>query len=155
SVKPALHLVMEVLQKHVDLKSHEYVVVALWILHAHVFDSFMVTPRLALLSPVRGCGKTTVLDVISALVPRSQKTDHTSPAAIYHLLKLVQCTMLIDEGDNLDLKHNALLRAVLNSGHRKGGAITRYMNGEPTAFPTFAPMAIAAIGRLSLPLMQR
>lgn len=36
----------------------------LWILHGYVFDRFPITPRLALLSPIRACGKTTLLVLI-------------------------------------------------------------------------------------------
>jgi hypothetical protein len=34
------------LEEYVALDEHEYVAVALWIIHTHVFDKFMVTPRL-------------------------------------------------------------------------------------------------------------
>ena len=63
--------------------------------------------------------------------------------------------MLIDEGDNLGLFENAQLRAVFNSGHRRGGRIARVVRGVSQWFPTFAPMAIAAIGTLPLPLLRR
>jgi hypothetical protein len=61
-------LIVFLLQEYVQLKEHEYIAVALWILHTHVYDRFTVTPRLALRSPVPGCGKTTLLDVIARLV---------------------------------------------------------------------------------------
>ena len=51
------------LEEYVALRPHEYIAVALWALHTHVYDRFMVTPRLALRSPVADCGKTTLLDV--------------------------------------------------------------------------------------------
>ena len=56
-----LELVHHILQEWIDVQPHEYIEIALWILHAHVFDHFEVTPRLALLSPVRGCGKSNLL----------------------------------------------------------------------------------------------
>ena len=64
-------------------------------------------------------------------------------------------TLLVDEADNLGLRENGILRGVLNSGHRKGGNIRRVIKGAPKAFNTFAPMAIAAIGFLPMPLMRR
>ena len=151
----ALDLIHYLLEQYLDLKPHEYVAVALWALHAHVYDRFMVTPRLALMSPVRGCGKTLVLDVLERLTPRAEKTDSITPAAIYHLIDRERCTLLLDEGDNLGLVFQPTLRAVLNSGHRKGGKTTRVMSGTARHFPTFAPMAIAAIGVLPLPIMHR
>jgi hypothetical protein len=47
------------------------------------------------------------------------------------------------------------LRAVLNSGHRRGGKFTRYHGGQASSFATFAPVAVAAIGTLPLPVMHR
>ena len=64
-------------------------------------------------------------------------------------------TLLIDEADNLELSTKAVLRAVLNSGHRKGGSVMRFVNGQPRRFATFAPIALASIGALTLPLMSR
>jgi uncharacterized protein DUF3631 len=114
-----------------------------------------VTPRLALISPVRNCGKTTLLDVVSRMVARPQKTDHTTAAWIFHSIERLRGTQLIDEADNLEVSTTAVLRSVLNSGHRAGGTITRLYRGEPKSFLTFAPVAFASIGALTLPLMSR
>jgi Protein of unknown function (DUF3631) len=146
----ALDVVHRFLEQYVDMKPHEYVAVSLWALHTFVFDTFQVTPRLALISPVRGCGKTVVLDVLSSLVPRPHKTDHASAAAVYSRAHL-RDTLLIDEADNLGLADNQALKSTLNSGHRKGGRVTRM--GK--TYSTFTPMAIAAIGALPLPTMHR
>ena len=145
-----------ILEQYVDLQSpHDYVAVALWIIHAHQFKLFMITPRLALLSPVRGCGKTTLLNVIERLLPPSSRADNITPAAIWWLVDQEGGALLIDEADNLDLRTNGPLRAVFDSGHRKGGHIIRVIGGRPRRFKTFAPMAIAAIGSLPLPLSAR
>jgi hypothetical protein len=39
-------------------------------------DQFLITPRLVLLSSVRGCGKTTVLDLIDILNLEAYRTDN-------------------------------------------------------------------------------
>jgi hypothetical protein len=44
--------------------------------------------------------------------------------------------------DNLGLASNGALRAVLNSGHRRGGKVTRYHGGQALSFSTFAPLAV-------------
>ena len=49
----------------------------LWIGHSFKYHRFSVTPRLAALSPVRGCGKTTVLNLIKALAFKAKKFDNT------------------------------------------------------------------------------
>ena len=115
----------------------------------------MVTPRLALMSPVRGCGKTTALALLALLTARGRKEDGITAAAIFRLVDREHCTLLLDEADNLGLDHNGILRSVLNSGHRRGGSLTRVIKDTPKKFSTFAPMAIAAIGALPLPIMHR
>ena len=109
-------LVHYILQQYVALTPHEYVAVALWVVHTHVYDRFMVTPRLAVTSPVRGCGKTILLSIISSLAARVLKTDGITPAAIYRLVDAGRRTLLVDEADNLGLGSIGPLRAVLNSG---------------------------------------
>jgi hypothetical protein len=74
-------------------------------------------------SPVRGCGKTVLVELIEALVPKPEKADTITAAAIYHIIDERHPTVLLDEGDNIDLTlaTNGIFRAVLNSGHRGGG----------------------------------
>jgi hypothetical protein len=92
---------------------------------------------------------------LDLLVADPYRTDNTSPAAIYYLLERQAHTLLIDEGDNLGLLNNSVLRSVFNSGHRRGGGVSRYVAGRARKFPTFAPLAVAAIGSMPLPLLHR
>jgi Protein of unknown function (DUF3631) len=102
---------------------------------------------------VRGCGKTTLLALLELLTAEPCRTDNVSAASIYHLLSHAQYTTLyIDEGDNLGLISNPTLRSIFNSGHRRGGNVRRYGSQR---FDIFAPLAVAAIGTLPLPLMHR
>src|SRR5262249_30103998 len=150
-----LHLALDLVEMHVAITPEERMAVALWILHTYVFDRFDVTPRLGLLSPVRGYGKTTLLILLDLLVADPYRTDNVTPAAIYYLLERRAHTLLIDEGDNLGLLNNSVLRSVVNSGHRRGGGVSRYVAGRARKFPTFAPLAVAAIGSMPLPLLHR
>jgi hypothetical protein len=150
-----LDLVLRLLELHVAVTPEERMATALWILHSYIFDRFTITPRLALLSPVRGCGKTTLLVLLDLLVANPYRTDNVTAAAIYHLLDRFPHTLLVDEADNLGLLNNNVLRSVFNSGHRRGGAISRFVGGVSRKFPTFAPLAVAAIGMLPLPLLHR
>jgi len=150
-----LDVVHFMLKEYVMMEPHEFVAVACWVVHTHVYDRFMVTPRLVPMSPVRSCGKTTLLDVMSLMVARSEKTDNITAAAIYMAVHEDRCTLLIDEADNLELSAKGALRAVLNSGYRKGGSIMRVMGKRRKRFSTFAPVAVASIGALTLPLMSR
>lgn len=151
-----LDLVLTLVEEHVALTAEETMAVALWILHSWVFDRFAITPRLAALSPVRGCGKTTLLILIELLTSEAHRSDNVSAAALYYQLdRRPRATLLVDEGDNLDILRNGTLRAVFNSGHRRGGNVARYVAGKTKKFGTFAPLAIAAIGILPLPMLHR
>jgi hypothetical protein len=148
-----LALVHHLLEEYVALKPHEYVAVSLWILHTHVFSRDMVTPRLALRSPVADCGKTTLLDILAKLVARPEKFDSITTAAIYHLIDERHPTLLIDEADNLGLalQPNGRLRAIFNSGHRAGGKVAILERGTPREFSTHAPLALALPEMRGLP----
>src|SRR5262245_16528454 len=115
----------------------------------------MFTPRLSLVSPVRGCGKTSLLALIEVWSRRAQRMDGVTAAAIYRMVDSTHCSLLVDEADHLGLMVNGPLRAAFNSGHRKGGKIIRVIRDQPKRFSTFAPMAVAAIGILPLPIMAR
>jgi hypothetical protein len=150
-----LDLVLVLLEKHVALTSEQRMAVALWILHTHVYEQFPISPRLALLSPVRGCGKTTLLILLEQLVAQPYRTDNTSAAAPYYLLDRRPHALLVDEVENLALRRHDVLRAVFDAGHRRGGAITRFVGGFSKRLAVYSPLAVAAIGRLPLPLQHR
>jgi hypothetical protein len=150
-----LDLILVLVEQHIGLTPEQRRAVALWILHTWVFDRFTFTPRLALLSPVRGCGKTTLLVLLELVSANGYRSDNITAAAIYHLLGRRKHTLCCDEGDNLGLLKNAVLKSVFNAGHRRGGAVDRFMGGWTRKFVVFAPLAVAAIGTLPLPLMHR
>ena len=150
-----LELVQHVLRSYIDVEPHEYIGVALWIIYTHVFSRFQVSPRLAALSPVRGCGKSKLLLIAERLAASSERHDSITPASLFRLINFGTPTLLLDEGDNLGLKIDREMRKVLNSGWLAGGRATRTIRGQPTEFSTFTPIAIAAIGTLTLPLLQR
>jgi putative DNA primase/helicase len=139
----------DAIRRHVSMSDVARDATALWLLHAYLFDRFLVSPRLGVTSPVKGCGKTTLLDVLARLVPRPLPTANVTPAALFRVVEGYQPTLLVDEADTF-LHDNDELRGVLNSGHRKGGAVLRTVGDdhEPRAFSTYCPTAIALIGNL-------
>jgi hypothetical protein len=129
---------------------------ALWAAHTYLLDCTMISPRLAITSPTRGCGKTTALDVISQLVLRPLPAANVSASAIFRVVEGFRPTLMIDEADSF-LRDNEELRGVLNSGHRKGGAVLRNVGDdhEPRSFSTYGACAIALIGQLPGTLTDR
>jgi hypothetical protein len=153
----AFDLVYYTLRHYIHVKTeHELVGLALWAMHTFVFDQFAITPRLAILSPVRGCGKTIVLTALNRLTCRAERHDDPSEAVLYHAIDFRRPTLLIDEIDNQDrLSRPGLMRSIFNSGHHADGSVSRLIHGQPRRFSTFCPLALAGIGSLPLPLLQR
>jgi hypothetical protein len=157
-----LGLILHLLPDYVAFREpHEYITAALWALHTHVFGHFMVTPRLALRSPVANCGKTTLMDILGKMVSKPAKFDSITASALYHIIDESHPTVLLDEVDNLGilLQGNGKMRAVFNSGHRKGeSSVAIRENGETKRFQIFGPLALAlpdAMGGLPRTLNSR
>jgi hypothetical protein len=74
----ALEVVHYSVRSFIDVKPYEHIAIVLWALHTFVPDKFLVSPRLALLSPVPGCGKTTVLSLLELLTARPLRCDNIS-----------------------------------------------------------------------------
>jgi hypothetical protein len=150
-----LDLVEGMLRRYVNLKDHEYVAVSLWVVHTYVYDRFAITPRLAVTSPTSDCGKTTLLLFLRSLCASPDKNDDITPAALFRLIDSGATTILCDEIDNADLANNRTFRTIANGGHHRSGSIVRTIDGLPRSFSTFAPLALAAIHGISLPLPLR
>jgi hypothetical protein len=151
--------ITDAIRRHVIMPPHSAEAIALWVVLTHLLDRFLISPRLALRSVTKQCGKTTTLDIIARLVRRPLSTVNTSPAAMFRIIESDQPTLLVDEADAF-LKDNEELRGIINSGHRQGGCVLRVEGDQHEArafatFATFAPCAIAAIGSLPGTIMDR
>ncbi len=151
-----LNEVSKAIRRYIVASSNSVDTLALWAFHTHCFDSFSHTPRAAITSPEKNCGKTTTLDVLGCLVARPLPTANATVSAIFRVVEKAQPTLLIDEADTF-LKENDELRGILNSGHRRGGQVMRTVgeDHEPRQFSTFSPAAIAMIGQLPDTLYDR
>ena len=141
---------------------HALVAVTLWAAHAHMAEGFHTTPRLMLSSPEAGSGKTRVLEVLDLLVPDPMFCLSASPAAIFRTLATKPVTLLVDEVDAIFSKRgsedsNEDLRALLNSGYKRGAAIPRCVGPrhEVQQFKVFCPTALAGLGDLPDTIMSR
>lgn len=141
---------------------HERVAATLWVAHAHDVDAFESTPRLALLSPEPGSGKTRALEVIETMVPEPMHVLSASTAAIFRTIATERPTLLLDEVDAIfgrrgNADDNEDLRALLNAGHRNGATIPRCVGPthEVKRFPVYTAVALAGLGDLPDTLMTR
>jgi len=145
------------IRRYAILTAEQADAVALWILFTYAIDGARIAPKLAITSPTPRCGKSTLLALVAALVPRPLVASNISPAAVFRVIEKSNPTLLIDEADSF-LKDNEGLRGVLNSGHSRDGAyVIRCVgdNLEPTRFCTWCAQAVGLIGSLPATLADR
>ena len=139
----------------------DYVVVSLWIAHTYFTDAINTTPRLAIISPEYGCGKSRVLEVLQELSFKGEKLDYFTRSYLMRTVDQVRTefgkspTLLVDELDAVWGRkgdEGESIRAFTNSGYRDSGfyGITEGegKNRKATKFRTFAPMALAGKGEI-------
>jgi Protein of unknown function (DUF3631) len=144
------------LKRYVVLSDAAADAIALWILHTWLVDKFTITPRLAITSPTKGCGKTTVLRFLNQIVYRPKRAGSISPPALFRAVEQFHPTVILDETEKY-IEHGSDLHALLNEGHCKGGTVLRVLGDklELREFSVFAAVAFAANGRLPDDLEQR
>lgn len=144
-------------QRYLILPDGAGVALCLWIIHSWAHDAAHVSPVLGITSPSMRCGKSNVLKLLGALVYRTLHTSSITAAALFRAVEKWRPTLLIDEADSF-LGDKEELRGVLNSGHSRSGAFVIRTVGkdfEPRRFSTWAPKAIAMIGKLPGTLADR
>lgn len=143
---------------------HERHAVAAWILHCWTLDAWDSTPRLALLSPEKGSGKTRTLEVLELVVPSPHHTVNMSASALFRVVgsETTTATLLMDEADTylgwkVASQHEDI-RGLVNAGHRRGAVTYRVSvekGVEVQAFPAYAAVALAGIGDLPDTIIDR
>ncbi|MFG3474207.1 DUF3631 domain-containing protein [Streptomyces sp. NPDC047980] len=147
--------------RYVVLPSEEALTaVTLWVAASHIQPALQHAPRLAVVGPTKGCGKSRVLDVLHETVSRPMMTVNTSPAVVFWIIGEDPPTLLVDEADTIfgpKAGDKEDLRGLLNAGHQRNRPAWRISGPEhkPTAFPTFAMAALAGIGDLPDTIMDR
>ena len=156
-VEELLDDLLEITRRYVVMDEPARVAVCLWFLHSYCFDTGNVSPILAILSPEKRCGKTTLLELLTALVLRPLPTANLTSPVVFRVIESHRPTLLIDEADTF-IRNSDELRGVLNSGHRRATAsVLRTVgeNHEVKVFSTWCPKAMAAIGQLPETLQDR
>ncbi|MEU7168793.1 DUF3631 domain-containing protein [Streptomyces morookaense] len=147
--------------RYVVLPSEEALTaVTLWVAASHIQPALQHAPRLAVVGPTKGCGKSRVLDVLHETVYQPMMTVNTSPAVVFRVIGKNPPTLLVDEADTIfgpKAGEKEDLRGLLNAGHQRNRPAWRISGPEhkPTAFPTFAMAALAGIGDLPDTIMDR
>jgi hypothetical protein len=145
------------LRRYVVLPSaYVEIAVTLWIAATHAAPALYHFPRLVIRSPEKRCGKTRLLDIVSALCRLPVPTANISSAVLYRVMGGKDPrTLLIDEADVIwgtkkAAEANDDLRGLVNSGFERERPTLRYnaATREVEELETFGFVALAGIGSL-------
>jgi hypothetical protein len=142
---------------HLTMPTGAAETIALWVVFSHAHDAFQVSPLLAVTSPEKNCGKSTLLALLSAVVRKPLPLSSITSASLFRAVEMFSPTLLIDEGDTF-LSDDEGLRGIINSGWLRSQAkVIRNVGDDhqPRLFSTWGPKAIAMIGRLPGTLADR
>jgi Protein of unknown function (DUF3631) len=143
---------------------HAHEAHVLWLLHTHLMTAWESTPRIAFLSPEPASGKTRSMEVSELLVPDPVASINCTPAYLFRKCGSdsgAPC-ILFDEIDTVfgnRAKEHEELRALLNSGHRRGATAGRcVVRGkiiETEEISSYAAVAMAGLGWLPDTILSR
>jgi hypothetical protein len=136
--------------------------VALWVAASHAQPAWEHAPRLAVVSPLKRCGKSRLLDVVAETCHEPLITVNATIAAVVRSIGSDPPTLLVDEADTLwgskrQADNNEDLRGLLNAGHQRNRPMLRWDVTTRTLdrLDTFAMALLAAIGELPDTIMDR
>src|SRR5437764_11826553 len=92
-----LDQIVAVLRRFVVFPKWVAEMMALWILHTFAYQLRDVTTYVAIESPEKECGKSTLLTVLSHLVNRAVVSSNISSSAFFHAIEELEPTLLMDE----------------------------------------------------------
>lgn len=139
-------------RRFVCLPEHAAPAIALWVVYSYiVIPHGHIAPNLAITSPEKRCGKSTLLTWLYRVVAKPILAANITTAAIFRTIDAWQPTLLIDEADSFLGESGDELRGILNSGHTRETAYVIRVVGdehEPRKFSTWGAKAVALIGKL-------
>jgi hypothetical protein len=160
-VDPA-HLIQELEAFFADrahLPQGAALVLSYFALNTWTFKLFDTVPYLLLESAVPGCGKSTVIRLLSAISCRSRKASSLSEAVMFRLIDAEAPTLLVDEAETIEGRSDRAeaLRAIAHEGYKQGGQVPRCQGEEHEVrwFDVYCPKTFAAIGGLAGALLDR
>lgn len=105
-----------VIKKHVVLSEDAAAALAVWVLHTYTFELRDAVAYVAIESPEKRCGKTTLISVLAAMAHKPLIASNITVGALFRAIDACRPTLFIDEADTF-LAGNGAMRGILNSGN--------------------------------------
>jgi hypothetical protein len=166
NVNELVEEIFTVIERIVYLKREQILAAAYWVIHTYFIrkkgerQAFRYSPVLLLTSPVYGCGKTVLQDLLAEMSNNSKKAANISMASVFRLLHAQQPTLFLDEIDTY-LQNREELIGFLNAGYdeRVGTVFRQSPKGndwsETAEFSVWGAKCLAGIGSLVATLESR
>ncbi len=106
------------IKRHVILNDHAAAALAVWVLHTYTFELRDTVAYVAIESPEKRCGKTTLLSVLAAMAHRPLISSNITVGALFRAIHNCSPTLFIDEADTF-LAGNSIMRGIINSGNTR------------------------------------
>ena len=139
------------IRRYVDMPGEKAAAVAVWIVVTFLHDRLDLSTILNVTSATKRCGKTLLMEIVSALVLRPlSASGRTTPAAMFRVIEQHEPTLLLDEADTF-MGDDPELRGIVNGSQRREMAFVIRTVGKdhkPRRFGTWCPKAISGIGDL-------
>ena len=139
-------------KRFMSLSDHAAAAIALWTVNSYiVVNHGHIAPIMAVTSPEKRCGKSTLLNWLYLLSDKPLLASNITAAAVFRTVDAYHPTLIIDEGDSFLGESGDELRGILNSGHSRHTAFVIRVTGEemePRRFSTWGCKVIALIGKL-------
>lgn len=104
------------IKRHVVLSDAAATALAVWVLHTWVYERRDTVAYVAIESPEKRCGKTTLLTVLAAMANKPLIASNVTVGALFRAIDTCRPTLFIDEADTF-LAGNGIMRGVINSGN--------------------------------------
>ena len=88
-----------VIKRHVVLSDAAATALAAWVLHTYVYESRDTVAYVAIESPEKRCGKTTLLTVLAAMANKPLIASNVTVGALFRAIDTCRPALFIDEAD--------------------------------------------------------
>ncbi|MXG91563.1 DUF3631 domain-containing protein [Nocardioides flavescens] len=124
-----------------------YDLTVLWAAHTHSMQTWRASPRLFIVAPEPGCGKSTQAEVIKFASHAGIRAGSSSAAGLFTIV--TTRTVFLDETQNLFTSHpeRGVLTAVINDGYLPDGFVLR----KAGPVPCYGALAFAGIENGTMP----
>jgi hypothetical protein len=116
SLPSLLDQIVAAIQAHVVLPAEAATTLAVWVVHTYLFEQRDAVAYVAIESPEKRCGKTTLLSVLAGLACKSLVASNITTGALFRAIAESSPTLFIDEADTF-LAGNGVMRGILNCGN--------------------------------------